>query len=221
MYGHGISREATCSISGRTRTSSRRAAPGSASAASGSARGASRQRPSSGSTPRCCSRWRASCSRSSGFAAARWPSSLSPTRWPRRRDVPGPGADRGGRPALPLSTPERASAASANRATLAGRTPRAETAHRQALARAAPRRGAAPPRSRPGPRAAPRRRARRPCVARRPRARGEPSRREVAPAQHHLAVPGGRAEACASAEDMFLDEVRAHVGLALDRRAAR
>ena len=41
-----------------------------------------------------------------------------PTRWPRRRrDVPGPGADRGGRPALPLSTPERASAASANRAT--------------------------------------------------------------------------------------------------------
>ena len=36
-----------------------------------------------------------------------------------------------------------------------------------------------------------------------------------------LAVPGGRAEACSSAEDVFLDEVRAHVGLALDLAVLR
>ena len=61
-----------------TTTSSRRAAPGSASAASGSARAASRPRPSSASTPRSSSRSRGSCSRSTGSGAAR-------SRSPRRR----------------------------------------------------------------------------------------------------------------------------------------
>ena len=85
MYGHGSAARATCSISGRTRTSSRRAAPGSASAASGSARGASRQGLPPGA-PRGAAAGGGQAVRS---AAARWPSPRPPpTRWRRRRTRP-------------------------------------------------------------------------------------------------------------------------------------